>query len=381
MIRARVALLKNFIPPYQLPLLQELRKEISDLIIFISTPMEPNRLWSVEWQDLSVKVQRTFTIRRTWSHPAGFDDFLYVHIPYDTIFQLQQYKPDVIITNELGARSLLAALYCSVIDRKCRLILWATLSEQSEQGRGVVRNLLRRWLIPRACAIIVNGESGARYAQKFGADIGRIFRAPYAVPIDIFASAPLEHPKTNITRILFVGQIIERKGLIPFIRVLNQWAKLHPEQMIELTIVGDGPLQPVIESQPYVPNLVLNIHGNFTYRKMPAFYAQADLFAFPTLADEWGVVVNEALAAGLPILGSRYSQAIEELVRDGETGWKFRPDHEDEMMDAIDQAISTTPQRLAEMRISARNQSLTISPSLVANQFLRVIEFALEQCN
>ena len=50
------------------------------------------------------------------------------------------------------------------------------------------------------------------------------------------------------------------------------------------------------------------------------------VLVFPTLADEWGLVVNEALAAGVPVLGSLYSQAVEELVRDGENGWTFRPD-------------------------------------------------------
>ena len=57
---------------------------------------------------------------------------------------------------------------------------------------------------------------------------------------------------------------------------------------------------------------------------MAEVYAKASLFAFPTLADEWGVVVNEAMAAGLPVLGSIYSQAVEELVEDGVSGWVFR---------------------------------------------------------
>ena len=61
------------------------------------------------------------------------------------------------------------------------------------------------------------------------------------------------------------------------------------------------------------------------HERMAEVYAKASLFAFPTLADEWGVVVNEAMAAGLPVLGSIYSQAVEELVEDGVSGWVFRP--------------------------------------------------------
>jgi glycosyltransferase involved in cell wall biosynthesis len=376
MTQVKVALLTNFIPPYRVPLLQELAKRVVDLQIFISTPMEPNRLWPVDWQDLNVHVQRTITIQRTWRHPAGFSDAQYVHFPYDTFAQLRFYKPDVILSVELGFRSLQAVIYRSIY-KKSRLILWEALTEYTEQGRGRLRNLLRYGLLPHADAVIVKGESGAHYLARFGVPDRLIFQIPDTPPMESFSSVPLERRSNDTIHLLAVGQLIQRKGLVPFLRMLRQWAESNPDRSIEFMCAGSGPLLNDLASQLLPPNLKLSLLGNIKYSDLPTIYAKADILAFPTLADEWGLVVNEAMASGLPVLGSLYSQAVEELVQDGKTGWTFRPDHLDEIADAINRALSTQPEQLVKMRLAARTRALMITPPLIADQFISAIEFVL----
>ena len=379
MINTHVVILKNFIPPFQLSFLSELNERVGNLKILLSTPMEPNRQWPVDWKNLDVSVQKNLTLQRIWNHPSGFSDPLFIHLPYDTIGQLIRLKPEVVISTELGVRSLLTFLYCRAINRKCRSILWINASEHTEQGRGLVRNLLRCLLVPQADAILVNGNSGARYLQKLGAVSERIFLAPYTVPTDVFSKLSLQRPVDDVSRMLIVGQLIERKGIKPFLNSISEWARTHSERKIELSFIGDGPLRDFIGSQQFPSNLKSHMLGNIKYENLPKIYATADLLAFPTLSDEWGVVVNEAMAAGLPVLGSLYSQAVEELVHDGENGWTFRPDHADELLQAIDQALSVTPERMAEMRVSARARALTITPSKVVDQFLLAINFVLSK--
>ncbi len=74
-------------------------------------------------------------------------------------------------------------------------------------------------------------------------------------------------------------------------------------------------------------NVKLEFLGVFQYDDLPEIYGSAEVFVLPTLADTWAVVVNEALLAGLPVLGSIYAQAVEELIQEGGTGWNFRPDN------------------------------------------------------
>ena len=69
----------------------------------------------------------------------------------------------------------------------------------------------------------------------------------------------------------------------------------------------------------------------------PRVYAKASLFAFPTLGRNGGVVVNEAMAVGLPVLGSIYSQAVA-VVEDGASGRVFRPMNREEVDAVLDRA-------------------------------------------
>src|SRR5207249_4625429 len=100
------------------------------------------------------------------------------------------------------------------------------------------------------------------------------------------------------------------------------------------------------------------------------------ILAFPTLADEWGIVVNEALASGLPVLGRVYSQAVEELVRDGKNGWTFRPDRSDELFAALDRALTAPKTRLDEMRAEARRSVEHLTAEFVGQRIVDAIRLA-----
>jgi glycosyltransferase involved in cell wall biosynthesis len=114
------------------------------------------------------------------------------------------------------------------------------------------------------------------------------------------------------------------------------------------------------------------------YDQLPQFYGMAGILAFPTLADEWGMVVNEALASGLPVLGSLHSQAVSELVKDGENGWTFLADRPDESYKAIESALTISSERLMAMRWAARKSVEHITPEFAAELVVQVLRFALE---
>ncbi|MEB3829837.1 glycosyltransferase family 4 protein [Phormidium sp. CCY1219] len=370
----RIALLTNFIPPHRLPLYQALADRLPDLQVFISTPMEANRLWTPNWERLNVTVQKNLTVRRRWKHPHGFSEDLYVHIPYDTLWSLWQYRPDVVISGEMGMRTLQALLYRK-LNPDTRMILWATVSEYSEQGRGKLRERLRRFLVPQADAVLVNGQSGARYVRQFGVADERIFFAPYTTNIDPFLAVALSRAPEDAYRLLYLGQLVQRKGVEPFFSTLKRWAKGHPERKVEFWLVGDGPLRMSLEQQMWPSNLGVRFLGNLKYSELAEVYAKGGIFAFPTLADEWGVVANEAMAAGLPMLGSSYSQSVEELVEEGETGWQFRPDDPEDMYSALERSLSIPYAQLESMRVKARDRIQHLTPDFVADNILDAIRF------
>ena len=370
----RVVFLTNFIPPYRLPALRALGLHLGTLKTFVSTSMEVNRSWTPDWQDLDVDIQKSVSVRKVLRHPDGFDQETYVHLPYDTLPKLATFNPDVVISGEMGARTMQAVLY-RIATPRSRLIIQADLSEYTERGRGHLRNALRRWMLRHADAVLVNGESGARYVRMLGVPESKIFRVPYATDTSVYLNISRVDDDTNIIKLLHVGQLIERKGIVSFLERLAKWSAEHPKHQLELALVGDGPLRTTIMQFPTPPNLSVRLIQPAAYSAMPEIYSQADLLVLPTLADSWALVVNEAMAAGLPILGSRKSQAVEELVTDGESGWVFSPENSDELYSALNRALSASKETRLNMGAAARITAIGVTPQLVAERTMRAIGY------
>ena len=368
----RIVFLTNIIPPYQKPVLDQLSKRYARMRILLSTPMEGNRSWKLDWKGLDVVVQRTLTLKGLWRHPKGFNERLYLHLPIDTVWQLKRFDADVVISWEMGTRTILAALY-RWIWRRTRLIVWAEFSEATEYGRGPLRQMLRKLLHHAIDGFLVTGESGARYLRHLGIPQRKIHKLAYTTDVSSFARVPITRPTQHAWRLLYVGQLIPRKGLLQFVEALARWANFHKERTVEFFLAGEGPLGSSLEQYACPSNLSAKLLGNIAYDHLPEVYGQAGIFVFPTFADTWGVVVNEAMAAGVPVLGSAYGQAVSELIEDDISGWTFRPDVSDEMFQAIDKCLTTSIGKLSEMRANARRAALRLTPDHVAT----VIETAI----
>ena len=364
----RVAFLTNMVPPYNKPLFMLLSRRYKQFRLFLSTAMESNRPWLPDWEGLDVVVQKGLTLRRSWRHPGGFQEPSSVHFPLDTLSQLGRFEPDVIVSGEMGFRTLLAFVYAK-LHPKCRLLIWSEVTPITEKGRGIARNVLRRLLAPRVHGFLALGPSGVRYIRSLGVCDDRIFKIAYSTSLPAFTAIPLERHGPLATRLLFSGQLVSRKGLEPFLEALAGWAEENSERQIEFTIVGDGPERAALTAVLLPPNVKLSFIGSVQYHQLPAQYADAGIFVLPSLADTWAVAVNEALAGGLPVLGSPYSQAVEEMVENSKTGWTFRPDYPDEMRAAIHTALSTSEADLNRMRAHARQASLQVTPRQTADVF------------
>jgi len=372
----RVAILTNFIPPYQKAVLDCLAARYGSLRVFLSTPMEPNRPWKAEWQGLDVVVQKTITLAGRWRHPSGFSERLAVHFPLDTVQKLLHYRADVVISGEMGARTLSAAIYRK-LRRNSRLIVWADVTESTEKGRGFWRSAARRLLHRHVDAFLAVGESGVRYVQSLGVGGERIFKLSYATDVSRFAAGPILQEQGEARKLLYVGQLIERKGLASFIDILSEWAEANPGRPIEFTLAGGGPERRALEQMKVAPGIKLIFPGVLQYDDLPRVYGQAGIFVLPTLADTWAVVVNESMAAGLPVLGSVHAQAVNELVVDEWNGWRFRPDHRAEVFQAIDRMMNAPAGKLAEMRCNARKTALNLTPNRVAGMIDAAVSASL----
>jgi len=374
----RIALLTNFIPPYRVKLLESLRQRAGSLKVFVSVGMETDRPWAADSGSLDIVPQRTLTIPGLRRHPSGFTQKLFVHFPYDTLVRLWRYAPDVVISSELGLRTLQAALYRLLVPSS-RLIVWATLSEQTERGWGPVRRRLRRFILGIADGVICNGQSGRRYITSFGFPSDRVTIVNQPIDVDMFAGTPLSRDAAKARRLLFSGRLIPLKAVVQMQAALAAWARRNPQEKLELVWVGDGELRDVLERTALPDNFTQVFVGNQAYSALPALYADCGVLILPSLIDEWGLVVNEAMVSGLVVIGSIYSQAVNEMVQDHENGWLIDPLQPGSIERALDLLFTTPPETLTAMREAARKRALTITPDSAADRIHAALKLASGQ--
>lgn len=377
-IDARVVFLTHYIPLYQVRVLQSIAARVSDFQILLSTPIEPNRDFQPDWSGLNVTVQNSLTLRRRWRHPeGGFDDQLYVHIPYDTSARLRSLKPDVVMSLELGARSAGAAMYCRRRPES-KLVLCTYMSERTEQGRGLLRRELRKKLLRSADAVTYNGPSCKQYLSGFGVPEDQMFHLPYAADDRTVYNGPVERQESRCRdRMLVVGQLSERKGVDRLVEQVSSYCDKNPSRCIEVIFAGDGPLRGVLESKVTPANLKVKLLGNVPADELSVWMLRCGVLLAPTLADEWMLVVNEALHAGVPVIGSVHAQAVTALIQPGINGWIYDP----MVSGSIDQSLASyfacDDATMNQMRHHCRDSVAHRNPDWAANGAIEAIQHVL----
>ncbi|QEG40236.1 glycosyltransferase family 4 protein [Roseimaritima ulvae] len=372
----RVVLLTHYIPLYQVRVFQQIAAAVRDFHVLLSTPLEPNRNFEPDWGGLDCRVQKNLTLRRRWiDRGSGFQDQLYVHLPYDTLAQLRRLNPDVVLSLELGARSMAAALHRK-LHRRSRLVLCTYMSQHTERSRGWARRMIRRPLLRSADAVTYNGPSCQSYLRSQGVPEPRLFHLPYAADDRTMYRGPLERDERRVRPLLVsVGQLSERKGLLPLVEQLSRYASRRPQQRIELLLAGEGPLRDAIANVARPANFILEMPGNVPAAKLAERMASRGVAVLPTLADEWLLVVNEAMQAGLPVIGSRYAQAVETLVEQGVNGWRYDPLQPASLDAVLDQYFAADDQQLAAMRDAARKRVASRTPAWAARGAIEAIRY------
>jgi len=213
-----------------------------------------------------------------------------------------------------------------------------------------IKKIVLGWLFKRISAFLYIGEENKKFYQYYGVPEDKLFFAPYAVDNKRFIEARKSLSKNRkLLRkelridekdivILFVGKLIYKKHPFDLLRayeLLNMGKSDLPNinvnvrrsdfQKFNLIFVGDGILRPELENYVKEYNLK-NVHftGFKNQTEIPKYYALSDILVLPSGAGEtWGLVVNEAMCFGLPIIASDVVGCGPDLVKHSENGYIF----------------------------------------------------------
>ena len=375
----RLAVIVNMVAPYTRPLFEELAKrEECELLVVSETTMERDRRWAAE-RDFNFEHvlldSWTFDLAR-FAVGSGFrtrfDTYLY--LPKRPLRPLDAFRPDVVVAGGGGIWSSpadIAALLARPRFGWAVVPWWGSFTRQKPTWPRRIANPWVRHFMQTADACLAYGSRHVRDLVSMGVDENRIVVAP------ISAIAPdrppaRTWPRTGSgTRFLFVGRLIESKGLDV---LLNAFQRFRGG---ELWIVGDGPLQGAL-NQAARADPRIRMLGHVEGKDLPAVYADVDALVLPSLYEPWGLVVHEALANGLPVMVTDQVAAADDLVESGVNGYVV-PAGSVEAFEAAMRDVAAWSQE--RRQLSMRRSAETIRRCSVkrgAEAFLRGAAIALQ---
>lgn len=282
---------------------------------------------------------------RIGDHSSDFaNKDLIIRYQPDLYKKIKDFDPDIIIVEAFGGWSMIGILY-GVLHRK-KIMLFYERTAYVERNSPWWRTLYRKIIGKAVDAFLINGQLTREYLEN-----GLGFKKqPKTEGLMVADSKGLEkavnsfsdEKKNELKRslqlnsgliYLFVGQIVERKGII---QLLEAWEK-HIQQHTEdnLIVIGTGILQDQLRHK-YKDFQSIHLLGRVEYDKVYTYYAIANVFVMPTLEDNWCLVVPEAMACKLPIACSIYNGGHLELIKEGENGYRFDPMKKESIIDILD---------------------------------------------
>jgi glycosyltransferase involved in cell wall biosynthesis len=261
---------------------------------------------------IAVKRARGMTIAWTNREDGAVLDRRYLHVNPGLFMDLLRLRPDAILSDEMGFRTLTALTYARVYHTP--LWVWWGGSRHTERGITSAKHLFRRWLVGRIDRWFSYGLSSSDYLTSLGVPHARVTELQNCVPEQPYLDAPAPLVRLGTRPVLLcVGQLVPRKGVD---LLLETAAQVQAEgHVFSLLVVGEGPEKPALQRRARELQLRhVCFHPPQPPSLMPAVYRSGDVLVFPTREDVWGLVVNEALWSGLPALVSVYAGCAAELV-------------------------------------------------------------------
>ena len=252
---------------------------------------------------------------------------------------LDQAQPDVLAICGYERAEMRAALGWANRHKKIAILM--SESKRDDAPRNALKEAIKKRIVSRFNAGLVGGAAHKRYLVQLGIAAGRIFEGYDVVDNDGFAARAqkwrgearlIERPY-----FLTVNRFIERKNLA---RVVEAWATYRSHAVREfpdqapwdLVLCGAGDEEANLRAQ--VAKLGLDgVHftGFVQEDEVARWMAGAGAFVHASLQEQWGLVVNEAMACGLPILLSQTCGCAPELLESGRNGWSFDPKNADDL--------------------------------------------------
>ena len=303
----RIALLTEIPAPFRLPLFAALAAEPDvDLRVFFLAANDPRRNYRQGELEFPAEVLpgKDALVGGRW---------LVVNV--GVLGRLRRFRPDVVLVGGWNQPAFWQALLYARVAR-VPLVVWVESTARDERaGRGPAE-LAKRAVVRAAAAFVVPGRAAAEYVRSLGAE--RVTVAPNAIDLGVFGrrSEKREELRAKLgldgVTFLCVSRLSPEKGVDVLVRAFDGVPG-------ELALVGDGPDR---ERVAGLAGPSVRLLGRIERDELVDWYAAADAFVMPSRSETWGMAMQEAAAAGLPLVASEAPGAGYDLIEEGVNGFR-----------------------------------------------------------
>lgn len=323
----KVAVLFDRFGPYHIARLEAAAKYVEVIPIEVSGETSEYQWDKVESQVLKNRIT-LFARQESTTVPAQ-------QLQQTLAQELSKAQPDVVAVNGWADRSALSALaWCR--QNKVPAVVMSE-SAAGDEKRIWWKEFIKRQIVRQFAAGLVGGTRHAAYLQALGLPQQNIFMGYDVVDNDYFQreadQARLQKDYWQQQKqlpenyFLIVSRFIPKKNLSFVIKAYQAYLQTAHGETWDLYILGDGPLKPQLLQLTTELGLQHKVHfeGFKQYDELPVYFGLAKAFVHVSTTEQWGLVVNEAMAAGLPVIISERCGCVPELVHNGRNGYAIDP--------------------------------------------------------
>lgn len=380
--KLKVLLLHNIISPYRQPLFEEISKQV-DLQVYFGRATDKTRKWSTNLKNYTFKykILPSFILGPFFINYTILFDLLF-H-PYDVYIFAEDHE----ITFSVLAGLIIAKIY----RKPC--IIWTGITSKeinlypdlSNSGSflskllyktlQVLTDICHRLIYHFGDVFISYSSKTSQFLHSYNIPDNKIYEGTQVMPEQLLIKPKLFKKESKFRDkkvVLYLGYIKKVKGIQ---YLVNAFKELKIKNTV-LLIVGDGPMKKYLKQ-------ISNSHNNIYFIdnaegiEKANYFSCADIFVLPTLFDVWGLVINEALYYGVPIITTSAACASE-LIRNGKEGFVVKPANAEEIKISLDKLLKND-KLLSSMKatIAKFPKEKITSPGYVSDKFLQAIDAAI----
>lgn len=301
--------------------------------------------------------------------------------------ELEKIDPQAIVCVGYADREISSAVSWAMA-RRVPLVTCSD-STYEDEPRSSLKEMFKRQVLRSFEAGLVAGQRARTYLSGLGLKDASLF-SPWDVVDNDYFHAEADRVRANEAELrarfnlpekyfLCVARFVAKKNLKRFIGAYGDYVRQTRGEAWSLVLSGSGPLEFELREVVREENLgaYVRFPGFLQYDRLPTYYALSRAFVLPSVSDQWGLVVNEAMASGLPVLVSNRCGCAPDLVQEEGNGLSFDPHRTDLITQSLATIAGLDDRRLQAMGKQSRAIIGKYSPEKFAVGLAAAIECSI----